>query len=154
MGIPPAKPYTQQLTKVEQFVGRQPSEVEVVNVLGTDVSAIYSVPTAIHCFLRGQSPIPGIISDNPFRRSLEYAISLGGDTDTIASMTGAITGAFYGDTVIPENLRRHCEGNEEFAELAEQLYAVAEEAAAETLTAADATNVVTGPSTTTTQKIE
>lgn len=61
-------------------------------------------------------------SDNPFRRAIEYAISLGGDTDTIASMTGAISGAFYGDEIIPENLRRHCENNTELTQLADELY--------------------------------
>lgn len=67
-------------------------------------------------------------SDNPFRRTIEYAISLGGDTDTIASMSGAITGAFYGDACIPENLRRHCENNVEFAQLADQLFEAADAA--------------------------
>lgn len=38
-------------------------------------------------------------------------------------MTGAITGAFYGEAIIPANLLRHCESNAEFRELADALYA-------------------------------
>lgn len=33
---------------------------EVENVLGTSVAALYSVPTAVYCFLRAQQPIPNI----------------------------------------------------------------------------------------------
>nr|CAD7446484.1 unnamed protein product [Timema bartmani] len=47
--------------------------------------------------------------DDPFRRTLQYAISLGGDTDTIASMAGAIAGAFYGYEAINTSLQKHCE---------------------------------------------
>jgi ADP-ribosylglycohydrolase len=32
-----------------------------------------------------------------------YAVSLGGDTDTIAAMTGAISGAYHGTQGIPLN---------------------------------------------------
>ena len=45
-----------------------------------------SVPEAIYCFLE---------SDN-FTDSLRKAISIGGDSDTIAAMTGAISEAYYG----------------------------------------------------------
>lgn len=57
-----------------------------------------------------------------FRRCIEYAITLGGDTDTIASMCGAIAGAYFGDSVIAENLVKHCESHEEMQKLAQDLY--------------------------------
>lgn len=56
------------------------------------------------------------------RRTLEYAITLGGDTDTIASMAGSICGALYGEEVISENLLAHCEGFEEIKTMAGELY--------------------------------
>lgn len=103
-------------------MSNEPSDTEVLNVLGNDVSALYSVPTSIYCFLRAQKTIRGIDSENPFRRAIEYAISLGGDADTIASMTGAISGAYYGESVIPANLVKHLENHEGVTKLADQLY--------------------------------
>jgi hypothetical protein len=47
---------------------------------------------------------------NGFEKTIVYAISLGGDTDTIATMAGAIAGAYYGIAAIPEGWRHACEG--------------------------------------------
>lgn len=57
-----------------------------------DVSCQGSVPQAIEAFLESAS----------FEHAIRLAISIGGDSDTIAAMTGAIAGAFYG---IPEDIR-------------------------------------------------
>lgn len=57
-----------------------------------------------------------------FRRAIQYAISLGGDTDTIASMTGSIAGAHLGIENINEALRKHCEYEQEMEELAIDLF--------------------------------
>lgn len=61
LGLEPSKPYTGKLHKLANFIGREASESEVVNTLGNQVAALHSVPTAIHCFLRAQSQIPGIV---------------------------------------------------------------------------------------------
>lgn len=53
---------------------------------------------------------------------MEYAISLGGDADTIASMAGSISGAYYGEKIIPVNLVKHLECHEEVTLLADKLY--------------------------------
>lgn len=53
---------------------------------------------------------------------MQYAISLGGDTDTIASMTGSITGAYYGEEILNSSLIKHCEGSEDFKNIADKLY--------------------------------
>lgn len=50
-----------------------------------------------------------------------YAISLGGDSDTVASMAGAIAGACYGLESIPKSWQKCCEGVDEAMELAEKL---------------------------------
>ncbi|CAO1423509.1 unnamed protein product [Diamesa hyperborea] len=125
-GIKDIRPYTIQLTEIGKLLNKefQPSIEEVVNLLGHSVNALYSVPTAIYCFLRNSESNS---NDNltPFRRTLEYSISLGGDTDTIASMALALSGAYYGDSIIPENLIKHCEGSDEVISLADQLYKVA-----------------------------
>jgi len=51
-----------------------------------------TVPPAIQCFLESES----------FEDAVRIAVSLGGDSDTIACITGAIAGAFYG---VPDTLR-------------------------------------------------
>lgn len=54
---------------------------------------------------------PNVIQiENPLVRTLAYAVSLGGDTDTIATMAGAIAGAYYGDTCIPKSWISSLEG--------------------------------------------
>lgn len=60
-------------------------------------------------------------TNNPFRRTIQYAVSLGGDTDTIASMAGAIAGAYYGIDVIHKNLQQLAEGSDMINELAIRL---------------------------------
>ncbi|KAG4076389.1 hypothetical protein HA402_005832 [Bradysia odoriphaga] len=124
LGLDDPSPFTKQLEAVSRFLtmNNEPSDADVVNVLGNDVSALYSVPTSIYCFLRAQKAINGIHSENPLRRAIEYAISLGGDTDTIASMAGAISGAYYGESVLPVNLVKHLELHEEITVLADKLY--------------------------------
>lgn len=52
-----------------------------------------SVPEAITAFLHSTG----------FEDALRKAVSLGGDSDTIAAITGSIAEAFYGD--IPQNIR-------------------------------------------------
>ena len=52
----------------------------------------HSVPQAIEAFLESSD----------FEDSIRTAVSLGGDSDTIAAMTGSIAEAFYG---IPEEIR-------------------------------------------------
>lgn len=52
-----------------------------------DVSCQGSVPQAIVAFLESQS----------FENAIRLAVSLGGDSDTIAAITGSISEAFYGE---------------------------------------------------------
>ena len=67
-----------------------------------DVSSQGSVPQAIEAFLEGED----------FEDSIRNAICLGGDADTLACMTGAISECFYGfpedlviDTYLPPDLK-------------------------------------------------
>ena len=54
-----------------------------------------------------------------------YAISLGGDTDTIATMAGAIAGAYYGIEAIPQHWIDYSEGTSDAVQMAEALYSIA-----------------------------
>lgn len=123
------QPYKSQLGLMKGLIlegnGEGPHADRVVQKLGNSVAALYSVPTAIFCFLRAQKPIKGIETENPLRRAIQYAISLGGDTDTIGSMTGALAGAFYGEEKFSSNLLEHCERSSDFRALADKLFDIA-----------------------------
>ncbi|XP_012525471.2 ADP-ribose glycohydrolase ARH3 isoform X2 [Monomorium pharaonis] len=119
-----ASEYKERLNIVKELLsedGDDPNEQKVVQELGAGVRALESVPTAIFCFLRAQKRIKRIRTYNPVRRAIQYAITLGGDTDTIASMTGAIAGAFYGNEKFSLLLLSHCEEWEWFRDMADKL---------------------------------
>ncbi|XP_012255881.2 ADP-ribosylhydrolase ARH3 [Athalia rosae] len=124
LGLVDPMPYKTQLKLVRDLICKidEAHEQKVVHQLGTEVSALYSVPTAIYCFLRAQRPIQDIETENPLRRTIQYAISLGGDTDTIGSMAGAVAGAFYGEELIKPEVLQHCENSTEFKNLADKLF--------------------------------
>lgn len=83
----------------------------MADVLGTGIAAHTSVPTALACFLANTTS---------FGDSVKTAISLGGDTDTIAAMTGALAGARNGLSAIPESWQA-VEGFGELVALADAL---------------------------------
>lgn len=85
---------------------------DLAAALGTGISAQTSVPTALACFL---------INTDSFPDTIKAAISIGGDTDTIAAMAGAISGARLGLGAIPERWLE-VEGHETLIDLAERLY--------------------------------
>ena len=112
-----------KLELVEQFlVAREDVDPqEVASELGNDVSAVASVPTALYCAL---SVLQNSRYDQTekLEATLKLAITLGGDTDTIASMACAITGAYLGLESIPRYLYISCEDYQQILELAEEMY--------------------------------
>lgn len=87
------------LETVESLIGHPPEEV--AGSTGNGVAAVEAVPAALTAFL-----------SNPesFADAIRFAVGLGGDTDTIASMTGALAGAYLGESAIPKAWRQRCEG--------------------------------------------
>ncbi|XP_049631489.1 ADP-ribosylhydrolase ARH3 [Suncus etruscus] len=120
------RPYSSRLKKIRELLEQTSvTREEVVSELGNGIAAFESVPTAIYCFLRCMAPDPEIPSTfNSLQRTLIYSISLGGDTDTIATMAGAIAGAYYGMEQVPESWQQSCEGYEETDVLAQSLHRV------------------------------
>ncbi|CAL8127016.1 unnamed protein product [Orchesella dallaii] len=116
--------YARRLETVKKFLEQPepPPNEEIHGLLGVHVSALRSVPTAIYCFLVSQNPIPGIECDNKLQRCIQFAISLGGDTDTIAAMAGAISGAYLGEDQVPKELLRHCEAVKDVLSWADKLH--------------------------------
>lgn len=90
---------------------------------GNGIAAVESVPTAIFCVLHCLEPREGLPEHyGGLERTIAYSLALGGDTDTIACMAGAIAGAHYGISAIPQSWLKSCEGAEEAEHLAERLY--------------------------------
>ena len=59
----------------------------------------------------------------PVERVIFYAISLGGDTDTIASMAGAIAGAFFGLSATKcQHILKSCESYDDAINFANKLF--------------------------------
>lgn len=81
------------LDQIAQLLQKTALSVEqVVSRLGHGVAAIEAVPAALYAFLA---------HSQSFEEAVVYAVGLGGDTDTIGAMTGALSGAYLGDSQIP-----------------------------------------------------
>lgn len=74
-----------------------------VSILGTGIEAHRSVVTSIACFA---------LAPNDFVAAVGRAIGLGGDTDTIGAMTGALSGAHLGMAALPPSLVEGLENGE------------------------------------------
>ena len=85
----------------------------IVKELGNGVEAFNSVPTAIYCFAKNHED---------YAKAVLYAVSLRGDADTIAAMTGAIAGAHHGEEGIPRAWIERLERAEYIKKLARELW--------------------------------
>lgn len=89
-----------------------PSEEDVVEQLGNDTTGIGSIPAALYSFLA---------HPESFEDSLVQAVHLGGDADTIGSMCGAVAGAYFGKSRIPDNWVTVLENKEKGRDYVEKL---------------------------------
>jgi poly(ADP-ribose) glycohydrolase ARH3 len=108
--------YRAKLTRFATFLKHPDDRQTVVRELGHGIEAFNSVPTAIFAFLSHQQD---------FTSTIVYAVSLGGDTDTIASMAGAISGAYLGIEAIPQEWQEYLENRNYIQNLADRLWQVA-----------------------------
>lgn len=83
-----------KLERVSELVLSKADPDHVARAVGNDVTALGSVPTALVAFL--------IDRDDP-AEVVRYAIRVGGDTDTIAAMAGALAGARHGAAAFPQS---------------------------------------------------
>ena len=97
--------------------GKRIEAREIARLLGNGVEAHRSVPSACYVAM-AYSP--------DFQDAIRAAISLGGDTDTIAGMVGAIVGAHVGERGLPvewvEQLEEGPRGRSFARDLAERLF--------------------------------
>lgn len=82
------------------------------NAEGTSADAVCSVPAALYAFLRH----PESLAD-----AVTFAIRLGGDTDTVAAMAGALGGALGGQNSLPTGWLLLLEDGERGQEYVRQL---------------------------------
>ncbi|MCC6042017.1 MAG: ADP-ribosylglycohydrolase family protein [Candidatus Verstraetearchaeota archaeon] len=106
--------YQGKLKKAIQLLDEEDRRV-VIRELGNGVEAPNSVPTAIYCFARNH---------DSYVKTVLYAVSLGGDTDTIAAMAGAIAGAHLGEEGLPREWIQSLEKAEYIKKLAKGLWAL------------------------------
>ncbi|XP_066260520.1 ADP-ribosylhydrolase ARH3-like [Euwallacea similis] len=117
-------PLFSKLIKMECLLRRDHMDVpdhEVIEILGNGIEAHESVITAIYCFLRTLDPVYGINTYYPVRRAIQYAVSLGGESDAIASMAGALSGAHFGESHINMCSVQHCEAYQDIQHWADKL---------------------------------
>ncbi len=77
-------------------------------MIGNGIAAIEAVPAALFAFL---------VKRGSFSNTIEFAVRMGGDTDTIASMAGALAGAHLGYDAIPQGWKDRVEGAPSMARL-------------------------------------
>ncbi|TNN78846.1 Poly(ADP-ribose) glycohydrolase ARH3 [Liparis tanakae] len=109
------KPFCERLHRVRDLMDRSKVSIEeVISELGNGIAALHSVPTAIFCVLHCLQPRECLPANyGGLERTIAYSLALGGDTDTIACMAGAIAGAHYGIEAVPQSWIRCCEGAED-----------------------------------------
>jgi poly(ADP-ribose) glycohydrolase ARH3 len=107
--------YREKVTQISELLGEQ-DRARIIAVLGNGIEAPRSVPMAIYCFLK---------QPQSYEDTVIYAVSLGGDADTIAAMAGAISGAYLGIDAIPQEWRAKLENREYIETLAENLWQLA-----------------------------
>lgn len=93
-----------KLGRVTQCLERKASAHESVKEIGNGPQAIEAVPAALYSVLR---------HPDSFIDSLLFSISMGGDTDTIGAMAGALAGSRLGAERIPGELFEQVENGEE-----------------------------------------
>ncbi len=106
--------YREKIQAAKRLLNDKAGRERVVQELGNGIEAFNSVPTAIFSFLSSPS----------FEEALVYAVSLGGDADTIGAMCGAVAGAWWGETEIPERWKEKLENRGYLENLAGKLFRI------------------------------
>jgi ADP-ribosylglycohydrolase len=91
------------LDKLEEALGRGGTQRDVADAVGEGWAGDQAVGAALYAFLRHR--------DDPVE-AVRYAARSRGDSDSIASITGALCGACYGITAWPERWTRRVESRD------------------------------------------
>ncbi len=105
----------QKLESISRLLSFDISKEQIIEELGHGVLTHESVPTAIYAFFR---------FGDDFMETMRFCIGLGGDTDTIAAMAGALTGVYLSDNGLPDECLEKLENYSRIKGLAERLYSL------------------------------
>jgi ADP-ribosylglycohydrolase len=108
------------LDKVRLLVKENADYETAINVLGNGSFALEAVSQALFIFLK----TPSSVEETIIRAVNSYG-DFGGDTDAIALIAGAFSGAYNGEEAIPEKWKKSLKNYNEIVKLAEKLYNVA-----------------------------
>lgn len=98
--------------RIEEIVRLQLTPPEIATRFGTTGYVADTVPLALRCAER--------ITESGLLAVLEYTIALGGDTDTIASITGQLGGTALGFSALSPEFLGEIEGYEEALSIASE----------------------------------
>jgi poly(ADP-ribose) glycohydrolase ARH3 len=113
-GLVESEAYQQKLRALRELLEGEEEDVDaVVSRLGHGVEAVQSAPTALYAFLR---------YGRDYLRTVRFCVSLGGDTDTISAMAGALSGAATGEGGLPGEFLERLEDGDRIRDLALALY--------------------------------
>ncbi len=104
--------YEEQLHLSKKLLLEQTPLKDAEKALGSNVTAIKSVPFAIHAFLH---------NPNNYEESLLETILVSRDKDTVGAITGGLLGAHLGINAIPNEWLNKLENRENMERLAEGL---------------------------------
>jgi ADP-ribosylglycohydrolase len=100
-----------ELDKMPLALGPEPADV--CEVLGGGWGSDEALACALACVLKFPEDYPAAV---------KYGANTSGDSDSIASITGAISGASLGHNAIPKDWRKRIENRSLLLELCKQLY--------------------------------
>jgi ADP-ribosyl-[dinitrogen reductase] hydrolase len=102
------KEFADRLLWIDSLLNLDP--VDALSSIGNSPAVFETVPAAFYCFIRFDP-----------EEALIRSANSGGDTDSIASMAGALSGAFYGSSWLPGRWLSCLEGRERLEKAAERL---------------------------------
>lgn len=102
-----------KIALIEDLAASDTPDVSAARELGKSVAVHESLPFAIYCFTK---------YPDSYEECIHCAVLNRGDRDTLGAMAGAISGAYLGESAIPEKWRRKLEGKDQFDILARSLF--------------------------------
>jgi ADP-ribosylglycohydrolase len=111
--LPDSQEITHLIARVPQVLASPPDEVLHPAALGAAWTGEEAVASALYCFCR---------TPNDYRNTVLTAANTVGDSDSIACIAGAISGAYNDLDAIPEPWRQQVENTDMLHETAESLF--------------------------------